>query len=180
VFRLTFFARNSGSILVRRLIFSAVLLTVFSVLVACGSGSDGEDSTAAAPVSVVDEELAAVSGIFASELLFTLEDYVAAGWKKSKQFGTETVPEATDIWYGFYSGKDIEVRFYESHDIAKTLGFESASEVIDLDALSKVAPNKSGGSATTKYKAFAVVGNTVMLCELSVESCVALVGALGG
>ena len=177
---MTFFVCNLGSILVRRLIFFAVLLIVFSVPVACGSESDGEDSTAAVLVSVADEGLAAVSGIFASELLFTFEDYVAAGWKQSKQYDTETVPEATDIWYGFYSGKDIEVRFYETHDVAKTLGLESAAEVIDLDALSKVALNAAGGSATTKYKAFAVVGNTVLLCELSVESCVALVEALGG
>ena len=114
---------------------------------------------------------------------------MAAGWKKSKQFDTSTVPEATDIWHGFwgldpYDRKDIEVRFYDSHEIAKTYGFDNASEAIDQSfregGRTGASNRGAGSSAVTKYKAFAVVGNTVMLCEQSIDSCVALADILGG
>jgi hypothetical protein len=34
------------------------------------------------------------------------------GGKKSKQYDTATVPESTEIWYGFFNqkDKDIEIR----------------------------------------------------------------------
>ena len=100
------------------------------------------------------------------------------GWKKSKQYDTDTVPEATDIWYGFFNSKDIEVRFYDSHEVANTTGFENASNTIDQSFRGAetygASPSGAGTKGTTKYRAIVVVGNTVMLCELSVENCVAL------
>jgi hypothetical protein len=59
------------------------------------------------------------------------------------------------------------------------VGFNDAADVVDISATIKVARNAAGGSGSTTYKAFAVVGNTVMLCELAIESCIALVDALG-
>ena len=160
----------------------ATLITVFSLLIACGSGSDSADDVAA-PATKADDALAEVSKILAPEKSFTFDDYVAAGWKKSKQYDTETVPQATDIWYGFFNAKDIEVRFYESHEIAKTAGFENAAEAIDQsfrEGGQYGASNRgAGSSAVTKYKAFVVAGNTVMLCEQSVDSCIALADVLG-
>ena len=165
-----------------RLALLATLITVFSLLIACGSGSDSADDVAA-PATEADDALAEVSKILASEKSFTFDDYVAAGWKKSKQYDTETVPQATDIWYGFFNAKDIEVRFYESHEIAKTAGFENAAEAIDQsfrEGGQYGASNRgAGSSAVTKYKAFVVAGNTVMLCEQSVDSCIALADVLG-
>ncbi len=177
---MSFFVRSARLMKFGRLILLAVFVAAFSGSIACGSGSDAGDAESLVPVSSGDPELAEVSGVFASDISFTFDDFVAAGWKKSKQFDTSTVPEATDIWYGFYGGRDIEVRFYDSHDVARSVGFESAAAVIEENALSKVALTKAGGSAVTKYLAFAVVGNTVMLCEFSLDSCVALVDALGG
>ena len=165
-----------------RLALLATLITVFSLLIACGSGSDSADDVAA-PATEADDALAEVSRILATEKSFTFDDYVAAGWKKSKQYDTETVPQATDIWYGFFNAKDIEVRFYESHEIAKTAGFENAAEAIDQsfrEGGQYGASNRgAGSSAVTKYKAFVVAGNTVMLCEQSVDSCIALADVLG-
>ena len=165
-----------------RLALLATLITVFSMLIACGSGSDSADDVAA-PATEADDALAEVSRILATEKSFTFDDYVAAGWKKSKQYDTETVPQATDIWYGFFNAKDIEVRFYESHEIAKTAGFENAAEAIDQsfrEGGQYGASNRgAGSSAVTKYKAFVVAGNTVMLCEQSVDSCIALADVLG-
>jgi len=166
----------------RRLALLATLIAAFSLLLACSSESDSGDKVAA-PATEVDDALAEVSTILAPEKSFTFDDYVAAGWKKSKQYDTETVPQATDIWYGFFNAKDIEVRFYESHEIAKTAGFENAADAIDQsfrEGGQYGASNRgAGSSAVTKYKAFAVVGNTVMLCEQSVESCTALADVLG-
>ena len=165
-----------------RLALLATLITVFSLLIACGSGSDSADDVAA-PATEADDALAEVSKILAPEQSFTFDDYVAAGWKKSKQYDTETVPQATDIWYGFFNAKDIEVRFYESHEIAKTAGFENAAEAIDQsfrEGGQYGASNRgAGSSAVTKYKAFVVAGNTVMLCEQSVDSGIALAAGLG-
>ncbi|MDE0593008.1 MAG: hypothetical protein OSB68_07215 [Dehalococcoidia bacterium] len=162
-----------------------LLVGALSLAMACGtSDSDGAEDAAAPAAEEVDEALAEVSRILSPGLSLTFDDYVAGGWKKSKQFDTDTVPEATDIWYGFFNAKDIEVRFYDSHEIAKTYGFDNASEAIDQSFREGGQYGSSnrgaGSSAVTKYKAFVVVGNTVMLCEQSVESCIALADILGG
>ena len=174
---MTYFPCVSNPIKFVRLFLLVIVLAIVSLSIACDSGSDSGGTNTEAMGA--DNDFAEVSRILLPGKLFTLDDYVAAGWKKSKQYDTETVPQSTDIWYGFFNTKDIEVRFYNSHDIASGAGFESAATVIEKDSFSKVAPNKAGGSAVTKYKAFAVVGNTVILCELSVDSCIALVDALG-
>ena len=164
----------------------ALAAAALVALAACGSddavapgGSDtGTESTAA-----VDDVLEKVSTIALTDQTFTFDDYVAAGWKKSKQFPTDTVPGSEDIWYGFFNQKDIEVRFYPSHEDAVTLGAESAAGAIDQSFRKGGQLGSSnrgaGSSAVTKYKAYAVVGNTVMLCELDVETCQQLVDALG-
>lgn len=163
-----------------------LLFGVLTLAVACGSGSDDADSgsDAGAASSSEDDALSEVSRILNPAASLTFDDYVAAGWKKSKQYDTETVPEATDIWYGFFNSKDIEVRFYDSHEVAKSAGYENASEAIDQsfrEGGQFGASNRgAGSSAVTKYKAFAVVGNTVMLCEQSIDSCLALADVLGG
>lgn len=183
---MTHVARNSPHLKHARWLLLAVLAGVFALALACGS-SDSSDDDAAAPASgaaAVDDALAEVSAVLLADRTFTFDDYVAAGWKKNKQFPTDTVPDATDIWYGFFNAKDIEIRFYDSHEVASTSGADNAAEAIDQsfrEGGSIGASNRGAGSfAVTKYKAFAVVGNTVMLCELSVESCIALADALGG
>lgn len=172
---MTYFPCVSNFMKFVRLFLLVIVLAIVSLSIACVSGSDSGGTNAEAMVA--DNDFAEVSRILLPGKLFTLDDYVVAGWKKSKQYDTETIPQSTDIWYGFFDAKDIEVRFYESHDVAKTTGFENASTAIDLNPLLKKVV--SGGSAVTKYKAFAVVGNTVLLCEQSIDSCIALVDALG-
>ena len=159
----------------KRILLATFTLTL-GVLIACGC----QNSTSEDPSS---EEGVGTSSILLSDRNFTPDSFVQAGWKKSKQYDTETVPQATDIWYGFFNAKDIEVRFYESHEIAKTAGFENAAEAIDQsfrEGGQYGASNRgAGSSAVTKYKAFVVAGNTVMLCEQSVDSCIALADVLG-
>jgi len=154
----------------------ALLFGALALAMACGSSDDDSSAPAA---SDADDELAEVSRILNPDSTYTVDDYVAAGWKKSKQYDDiSTVPEATEVYFGFFSAKDIEVRIYESHDSAKTAGVADAAEDIDQsfrEGGQYGASNRGAGSvAVTKFKAFAVVGNTVMLCEQSIDSCLAL------
>ena len=41
--------------------------------------------------------------------VYSVEDFLAIGWKKSKQLDKETLPKSIDAWYGFYMQKDIEL-----------------------------------------------------------------------
>lgn len=160
-----------------------VLAAAFALALACGSSDSSDDAAApAAGGDSVDDALSEVSITMLADQKFTFDDYVAAGWKKNKQFPTDTVPDATDIWYGFFNAKDIEIRFYDSHEIASTSGAANAADAIDQsfrEGGTIGASNRgAGSSAVIKFKAFAVVGDTVMLCELSVDSCIALADVL--
>ena len=106
---------------------------------------------------------------------FTTDSFIAAGWKKSKEYDTATVPESTEIWYGFFNQKDIEIRFYESHESALAHGAPLALESLKTDPGARI-----GGVNTvrTGYSAYAVVGNVVMMCELDLSSCETLINAL--
>ena len=76
----------------------------------CGSegSSSGESS----------DESSATDAIVLTDQFFSTDSFIAAGWKKSKEYDTATVPESTEIWYGFFQQKDIEIRFYASHEAA--------------------------------------------------------------
>ena len=79
---------------------SAILaLVVAMALSACGSNEQADQSIiegdTSAPVVVLTDQN------------FTPESFMTAGWKKSKQYDTATVPESTEIWYGFFQQKDI-------------------------------------------------------------------------
>ena len=145
--------------------------------IACGSDSPASD------ISFQDASNGPV--ITRPDDTFTIDSVVNAGWKKSKQYDDiSTVPEATEVYFGFFSAKDIEVRIYASHEAAARAGGKDAAEDIDQSFREGGQFGSSnrgaGSSAVTKFKAFAVVGNTVMLCEQSVEACVALADVLGG
>ena len=78
--------------------------TAFALALACGSSDSSDD--AAAPASGgegVDDALSEVSITMLADQTFTFEDYVAAGWKKNKQFPTDTVPDASYDFSGHRS-----------------------------------------------------------------------------
>ncbi|MDG0866173.1 DUF6810 family protein [Candidatus Lucifugimonas marina] len=177
---------NIGSLAkLSRWMLLAMLLGALAMAMACGSGDDDSSSDEAAPAAEeADDELAEVSRILNPDSTYSVDDYIAAGWKQSKQYDDiSTVPEATEVYFGFFSAKDIELRVYASHDSAKNAGVTDASEDIDQsfrEGGQFGASNRGAGSvAVTKFKAFAVVGNTVMLCEQSIDACLALSDALG-
>ena len=82
------------------------------------------------------------------------------------------MPDATDIWYGFFERRNVEVRFYPSHEAALTQGVESARSEVRK-------PVRTGGvrygGMLHSYQAYLVAGNTVMLCESEVAVCQRLV-----
>ncbi len=153
----------------------AVLMAVLIAFAACGSDS---------PASTGDEpqirDAGGRGGLLEDRLItnasknYTMDDLVAAGYKKSKQFSTETLPRATDIWYGFFNQRDIEVRVYESHEDALEFGVEPAEIAIGKEAGQRdyLIP------VVNLYPAFAVVGNMVMLCERQLSTCQDLIAEL--
>ncbi len=150
------------------------LVSIAAVLLVASCGTEGAESG----------ELAADGAgsplITRSDQTFILDSFAQAGWKKSKQYDTATVPQATEIWYGFFNQRDIEIRFYESHQDALEFGIPSAEASIE-GAVGRSQGGRlldfSGGSFSA-YADFMVVGNTVLLCELELSSCEPLVDQL--
>ena len=150
-------------------IFVGLAVVLVTAMTACGSGSS--DDTVASEGAVLDEEGLRLTTKVDS--FYTIEDLEAVGFKKNRQFGVETVPGTTDIWYGFFQQRDIEVRFYESHQSAVELGVEPA----ELHSPHSRA-ERPLIPVVNLYPAYAVAGNTVMLCERQLSTCEALIAAL--
>lgn len=153
--------------MLRLRLLALISLVLVVVAPACTDSDDNSVGDAGdAPTS---------SSIFHADKTFTTDSFMAAGWKKSKEYDTATVPESTEIWYGFFNQKDIEIRFYQSHESALEHGVPLAEESLQMDAGARI-----GGVNTvrTGYSAYAVAGNAVMLCELDVSSCETLINAL--
>jgi len=153
--------------MLRLRLLALISLVLVVVAPACTDSDDNSVGDAVdAPTS---------SSIFHADKTFTTDSFMAAGWKKSKEYDTATVPESTEIWYGFFNQKDIEIRFYQSHESALEHGVPLAEESLQMDAGARI-----GGVNTvrTGYSAYAVAGNAVMLCELDLSSCETLINAL--
>ena len=107
---------------------------------------------------------------------FDVDSFVNAGWKKSKEFSTETVPESNAIWYGFYKSQDVEIRFYGSHADALGPGVESASAAVARVSNANLQGNAIFASGQrTQYNDFLVAGNAVILCQLDIDVCAEMV-----
>lgn len=148
-------------------------VSIFSLLIACGSAGDDPADTIAE--SLVDESAVVTIGDRAElrastqpSSVFEADDFIEAGWKKNKEFPLETLPEATAAMFGFYNRKDIELRFYPSHEMAMAAGRDSAETAIKTE---KVSGRGAGFSSVTLYGAYLIAGNVVMLCEFSVQDC---------
>lgn len=139
--------------------------------IACGGDSDGGSDAGSntGGTGVLEDRT------FAREdATFTMDDLVALGYKKSKEFETDTLGGASEAWYGFFEQKDIEVWVFGSHDEAVSAGVPIAETVISKEAgqTDFLIP------VVNRYPAFAVVGNMVMLCERELATCEALIDKL--
>ncbi len=143
-----------------------------------------------------------------SERIFTFDDLISVGFKKNRNYDVSDLPGAKDAWFGFWGitrseSKDYEVRFYESHQDAITMGEVLAQEVTGNDAVinknstwktgSKDRRQVGGGvdkgslglQATgifPKYGNYIIYGNMILLCEgqeeIALKTCWDLVKEL--
>lgn len=162
-------------------IITPTILLLSTLFTACGTQTDQETNDV--PITtVVDENAIATIPRFADEnpdlrastrpsSIFTIDDFINAGWKQNKEFSVETLPQAEGAWFGFYNRKDIEIRIYPSHEIAMVAGVESAETALETE---KISGRGAGFSAVTLYGAYIIAGNTVMLCEVSIQDCIDL------
>ncbi len=152
------------------------------VVIGCGSDGDGVESQAAgaAAEAAAEESVDIPSQVIRASDAFTPDSFVAAGWKKSKEYSTETVPGAEEVWYGFFNQRDIEIRFFGSHEAA----LEQGVPVVERAITENVKRSRGGrlldfsGGSFSAYNAYIVAGNAILLCELDISACEGLVAQL--
>ena len=160
---------------IKKIRFMLMSVLAFSVISIIGCGSNDTETLGDASYSSESEEdpvqIINLSGVF------TADDVVTAGWKKSKQLSPETLPDATSVWYGFYNQRDVEVRIYETHAAALSSGMGPAD---DATGRGKPAPFAVGGISATRmsYTTYAIVGNLILLCEVKIEDCQGLLDTI--
>ena len=199
-----------GIIRFTKLLPLVVLLSVTAVagVVACGTEESATDSSGdsapAAAGNVVPEGPPGVE-IVSTDAVFSVDDFVnAPNFKKSKEYDTEGLDEATAALYGFhgpdpYSRLEFEIRFYPDHETAITTGVDFANEATGPDAViakdlqrwdeglvqrrecqgNVRGSHHSGKCDNAKYGDYVVAGNAVVLCqgkdsETSLAACNAL------
>ena len=167
-------------IAISKLVMNTVLVLLAAiVLVLAGCGSD----------STLDEGFVQIR---TAPDNYTVDDLKTFGFKTSKNYDVEGVPDALDAWKGFwgldpYDRHDYEIRFYASHDLAVSSGkpmaiestgpeFEASREtqtwtegVKDRWQAQGVTDISGGASKQSKprptYPNWAILGNMVILCD---------------
>lgn len=151
----------------KTLVAIALVAVIGGLIAACGSSSDdaGASATSAqdAPVRLRDS-------------VYTVADLEAAGWKRSSQLDNSSLEGSIEIWYGFFNQRDIELWIYPTFDDAMSFGAPVAQSILNENRVVDVLNSIRGG--TNVYAAYIVVGNIVMLCEIEIGSCEALVDQL--
>ncbi len=155
-----------------------VILVLAALLALSALGCGGDDAANAPGALSVEDEIGTGSLIAHSDRVYTVDDFLEVGWKKSKHLETDTLENAIDAWYGFYNRKDIELRFYESHDTAIAFGVEPAQETTQRGTGGRIGAATVWTPNISLYGAYAVAGNVVMMCELELASCETLIDAL--
>lgn len=184
----------------RFLLATALFAAVFA-LAACGGGS----GTAVATATGDDgESVAFGSRVVELDRVFTFADFEAAGVKHGKDYNIEGLPGAISAVLGFHDRKDVEFRFFPTHEVAVGQGVPVAREIVGPDvhitrddvtwiwAIADeraCAPGNLGGgrdcTRQPKYGDFIVYGNVIMFCEArspdeAQTHCQAIIDSLPG
>ena len=108
----------------RRALLTA--LAVFSVAVVVGCGSDVPEDNASNVTEAIDEtaitaigDRPEISAWTRPNREFSFEEFIEAGWKQHQIYDVDTLPNALDARYGFHNRRDVEIRRYPSHTIAR-------------------------------------------------------------
>ena len=167
-------------IAISKLVMNTVLVLLAAiVLVLAGCGSD----------STLDEGFVQIR---TAPDNYTVDDLKTFGFKTSKNYDVEGLPDALDAWKGFwgldpYDRHDYEIRFYASHDLAvssgKPMAIESTGPEIEASPDTQtwtegvkdrwqaqgVTDISGGASKQSKprptYPNWAILGNMVILCD---------------
>ena len=144
--------------------------SLLAVIIACGSGDEVVTDVSDPEACIGNLECSLIAN---PDGIYSVDDLVAVGYKKSRQFETNTLPMAQVAWYGFFNQRDIEVWVYESHEQALEFGVEPA-EV----AISRSRGQDLGPIVLARYPAYVVYGNLVMLCQIELATCEALIAEM--
>ncbi len=168
-------------------VLSILLLSSLLAAAACGGGGGGSEGGATGETAFQYRKIAPV------ERTLSLDDLLAIGFKKSKTYNIEELPEAKSAYFGFfgldpYKRSDYEARFYETHEDAIEHGTWWAEQRVGKDApLSEdKAPWKEGNKdarsckgdlasgpashgiqacTSPKYFEYAIYGNMILFCH---------------
>ena len=161
-----------------KLLTLLILIATLILFTGCSSNSDELD--------LISED----GGILTSRItnegsIYVIADFEEAGLKKPKSLKADAVdkktgeaitPEATEVHFGFFKSslgpKDVEVRFYKSHSDAITYGVPPAEKtIITVVAFTNALTRESPVDSTSKFGAYLVTGNAIMICQSQIEVC---------
>tara|TARA_B100001996_G_C18604701_1_gene571319 strand:- start:518 stop:1069 length:552 start_codon:yes stop_codon:yes gene_type:complete len=142
---------------------------------------------------VSEPEIPKVNKITAIDIKFNYESLTNSGFKKSKSYKIDELPEAKGAYYGWKEvgeegRKDFEIRIYNSHQDAIEFGKFFADEATGEDAIIRksdaswkegikdrrtISTPTDGGSigaaigskSSPKYGDYVIYGNLIILCE---------------
>ena len=161
----------------RNKIVRVLVVVMLSVMIGCGSDAS------------LDEGFVQIR---TAPDNYTVDDLKAFGFKTSKHYDVEGLPDGLDAWKGFwgldpYDRHDYEIRFYASHDLAvssgKPIAIESTGEEFEASRETQtwteglkdrwqaqgVTDISGGASRQSKprptYPNWAILGNMVILCD---------------
>ena len=162
---------------ISKLVINVVLVVI--VLMMAGCGSDASLDEGFVQIRTAPDN-------------YTVDDLKAFGFKASKHYDVEGLPDGLDAWKGFwgldpYDRHDYEIRFYASHDLAvssgKPIAIESTGEEFEASRETQtwteglkdrwqaqgVTDISGGASRQSKprptYPNWAILGNMVILCD---------------
>jgi len=174
----------------KKVLFIFLLVSVFSVAVACGNGGGNEDK-------------ASDTKIIEPDMVLTVEDVRNVGAKANKEYDVADLPGALSAWRAIFDKKDFELRFYEDQSSAINLGTEWVESTTGEDAAIKgdgvmwdegkkdrrrcsrgAETPHSGCSYSARYFDYMIVGNMILMCEgytsdESIGNCKQLLDAIG-
>ncbi|MEC7881024.1 MAG: DUF6810 family protein [Chloroflexota bacterium] len=160
----------------KRIFFAYLSLTV--LLISCGSS---------------EPEIPRVDKITPIDTVFNYDSLTNSGFKKSKSYKIDELPEAKSAYYGWKEVgsegiKDFEIRIYNSHKDAVEFGVFFADEATGENAIIRksdaswkegikdrrtISTPTDGGSigaaigskSSPKYGDYIIYGNLIILCE---------------
>lgn len=170
---------------VSALSLACLTLAILVMFAGCGGGGGVAPDGAGDAVTVGKVAKKAFgSSVSPLDRVFAVEDLKAAGLKFGKSYDIAGLPGATAAVLMFHDQRDVEVRFFPSHEAAVNQGITVAREIVGPDAVitgggmtwdkaigdeRACAPGNLGGgrdcTRQPKYGDFIVYANFIMFCE---------------